>query len=150
MQIRIIIEHKYSSSHKKSAVIVRKEKREFLYPFFTNQERNTKISRTHLRLRVIGRINNGRQGINKKNWTRKEEGRVGYHLKENEGVEDRNLDFYRVRCSKHGLMSCFKVDYKLMLICWLTKKIDLAQFGVIELQLWVTNQDWVMTNPVGQ
>jgi hypothetical protein len=71
-------------------------------------------------------------------------------LKENEGVEDRNLDFYRVRCSKHGLMSCFKVDYKLMLICWLTKKIDLAQFGVIELQLWVTNQDWVMTNPVGQ
>jgi hypothetical protein len=34
MQIRIIIEHEYSSSHKKkSATTVRKEKREFLYPF---------------------------------------------------------------------------------------------------------------------
>jgi hypothetical protein len=28
---------------------------------------------------VIGRINTGGQGINKKNWTRREEGRVGYH-----------------------------------------------------------------------
>jgi hypothetical protein len=33
MQIRIIIEHKYFSSHQKSAEIVRKENREFLYPF---------------------------------------------------------------------------------------------------------------------
>jgi hypothetical protein len=34
MQIRIIIKHKNSSSHqKKSAAIVKKEKREFLYPF---------------------------------------------------------------------------------------------------------------------
>jgi hypothetical protein len=33
MQIRIIIENKYSSSHQKSAAIVKKEKREFLYPF---------------------------------------------------------------------------------------------------------------------
>jgi hypothetical protein len=33
MQIRIIIEYKYSSSHKKSTAIVKKEKREFLYPF---------------------------------------------------------------------------------------------------------------------
>jgi hypothetical protein len=32
MQIRIIIEHKYSYSHQKSAAIVRKEKREFMYP----------------------------------------------------------------------------------------------------------------------
>jgi hypothetical protein len=33
MKIRIIIEHKYSSSHQKSAAIVRKENMEFLYPF---------------------------------------------------------------------------------------------------------------------
>jgi hypothetical protein len=52
MQIRKIIEHKYSFSHQKSAAIVRKEKREFLYAFLQNQERNTKISRTHPRLRV--------------------------------------------------------------------------------------------------
>jgi len=30
---------------------------------------------------------------------------------------DRDLDSYRVRYSKHGLMSCFKVDYKLMFGC---------------------------------
>jgi hypothetical protein len=52
MQIKKIIEHKYSYSHKKTAAIVRKEKRECLYPFLQNQERNTKISRTHPRLRV--------------------------------------------------------------------------------------------------
>jgi hypothetical protein len=52
MQIKKIIEHKYSYSHQKSAAIVRKEKRKFLYPFLQNQERNTKISRTHPRLRV--------------------------------------------------------------------------------------------------
>jgi hypothetical protein len=39
---------------------------------FTNQERNTKISRTHPRLRVIGKINPGGKGINKKNRTRRE------------------------------------------------------------------------------
>ena len=33
MQIRIIIEHKYFSSHQKSAATVRKEKKKFLYPF---------------------------------------------------------------------------------------------------------------------
>jgi hypothetical protein len=33
MQIRIIIEHKYSYSHQKSATIAKKEKKEFLYPF---------------------------------------------------------------------------------------------------------------------
>jgi hypothetical protein len=52
MQIRKNIEHKYSFSHKKSVAIVRKEKREFLYPFLQNQERNTKNSRTHPRLKV--------------------------------------------------------------------------------------------------
>ena len=30
---------------------------------------------------------------------------------------DRDLDSYRVRYSKHGLMSCFKVDYELMPGC---------------------------------
>ena len=30
---------------------------------------------------------------------------------------DRDLDSYRVRYSKHGLMSCFKVDYELMPRC---------------------------------
>ena len=30
---------------------------------------------------------------------------------------DRNLDSYRVRYSKHSLMSCFKVDYELMPGC---------------------------------
>ena len=28
-------------------------------------------------------------------------------------------------------------------------EIGLAQFGVIELQLWVTNRNWVMTDPIG-
>ena len=65
MQIRIIIEHKYSSSYQKSTTIVRKEKREFLYPFL-QIKRETEISRTHPRLRVIGRINTCGQGINKK------------------------------------------------------------------------------------
>jgi hypothetical protein len=52
MQIRIIIEHKYSFSHQKSTANVRKEKRVFVF-IFANQERNTKISRTHPRLWVI-------------------------------------------------------------------------------------------------
>jgi len=30
---------------------------------------------------------------------------------------DRDLDSYRVRYSKYGLMSCFKVDYELMNGC---------------------------------
>jgi hypothetical protein len=33
MQIREIIEHKYSSSHQISTAIIREEEREFLYPF---------------------------------------------------------------------------------------------------------------------
>jgi hypothetical protein len=52
MQIRIIIEHKYSSSHQKICSN-RKERKEGVFvSIFANQERNTKISRTHLRLRV--------------------------------------------------------------------------------------------------
>jgi hypothetical protein len=69
MQIRIIIKHKYSYSHQKQiCTYVKKEKREFFFiSIFTNQERNTKISRTHPRLRVIGKINPGGKEINKKN-----------------------------------------------------------------------------------
>jgi hypothetical protein len=68
MQIRIIIEHKYSYSHQKHICsYVKKEKRVFYISIFTNQERNTKISRTHPRLRVIGKINPGGKWINKKN-----------------------------------------------------------------------------------
>ena len=37
--------------------------------------------------------------------------------KKKKGVEDRNLDSYRVRCSKHGLMCHFKVEYELMPGC---------------------------------
>jgi len=86
MQIRIIIEHKYSYSHQKQICsYVKKEKREFLYLFFfTNQERNTKISRTHPRLRVIGKINHGGKGINKKkklNKKRRGEGRLSLERK---------------------------------------------------------------------
>jgi hypothetical protein len=41
------------SPHKKKSVgTIRRENREFLYPFSRNQERNTKILRTHLRLRA--------------------------------------------------------------------------------------------------
>jgi hypothetical protein len=32
-------------------------------------------------------------------------------------MSDRDLDSYRVRYSKHGHMSCFKVDYELMPEC---------------------------------
>ena len=71
MQIRIIIEHKYSYSHKKKKpdLQLRKERKEGVFiSIFTNQEKNTKISRTHPRLRpVIGKINPGGKGINKKN-----------------------------------------------------------------------------------
>ena len=40
---------------------------------FIDQDRNTKILKTHPRLRVIGRINTSGKGINKK---RREEGRL--------------------------------------------------------------------------
>ena len=50
---------------KNSAATVRKEKRVFVSTF-ANQERNTKISRTHPGLRLVGRINTCGQGINKK------------------------------------------------------------------------------------
>jgi hypothetical protein len=63
MQIRLIIEHKYSSSHqkkKKKICSYHKERKEGVFvSLFTNQERNTKILRTHPRLRVIRRINIG-------------------------------------------------------------------------------------------
>jgi hypothetical protein len=68
MQIRIIIEHKYSSSHQKQTYSYHEKRKEGVsVSIFTYQERNTKISRTHPRLRVICRINTGGQGINKKN-----------------------------------------------------------------------------------
>jgi hypothetical protein len=51
VQIREIMEYKYSSPHQKFAATIRKG-RDFLNLFFPNQERNTKISRTHPRLRV--------------------------------------------------------------------------------------------------
>jgi hypothetical protein len=68
MQIKIIIEHKYSSSHQKQIRSYREERKEGVFvSIFTDKERNTKILRTHPRLRVIGRINTGGQLINKKN-----------------------------------------------------------------------------------
>ena len=50
MQIREIIEYKYSSP--KISSNHKKKKKEFLNLFLPNQERNIKISRTHPRLRV--------------------------------------------------------------------------------------------------
>jgi hypothetical protein len=68
MQIRIIIEYKYSSSHQKQICSYSEERKEGVFvSIFTDQERNTKILRTHPRVRVIGRINIGGQWINKKN-----------------------------------------------------------------------------------
>jgi hypothetical protein len=50
MQIRIIIEHKNSSSHQKKICSYHKERKEGVFvSIFTNQKRNTKISRTHPR-----------------------------------------------------------------------------------------------------
>jgi hypothetical protein len=34
-------------------------------------------------------------------------------------VEDRNLNSYRVRCSKHDLIIHFKFDYEWMFWCWI-------------------------------
>jgi hypothetical protein len=89
MQIRIIIEHKYSYSHQKQICsYVKKEKREFLCLFFfTNQERNTKISRNHPRLRVIGKINPGGKGINKKKLNKKRRGEGRLSLERKGGIE---------------------------------------------------------------
>ena len=69
MQIRIIIEHKYSYSHQKQiGSYVKKEKREFLYLFLQIKRETPKFQKkTHPRLRVIGKINPGGKGINKKN-----------------------------------------------------------------------------------
>ena len=51
MQIRKTIKHKYSYSHK-TIYSNRKKRKGVLYQFLQNKERNTKISRTHPRLRV--------------------------------------------------------------------------------------------------
>jgi hypothetical protein len=68
MQIRIIIEHKYSFSHQKQICSYREERKEGVFvSISTYQERNIKISRTHPRLRVIGKINTSGQETNKKN-----------------------------------------------------------------------------------
>jgi hypothetical protein len=40
MQIRIIIEHKYSYSHQNSVITVRKEKREFCIQFCKSREKH--------------------------------------------------------------------------------------------------------------
>jgi hypothetical protein len=47
MQIRIIIEHKYPSSYQKMGSYCKEGKERVFVFIFTNQERNTKISRTH-------------------------------------------------------------------------------------------------------
>jgi hypothetical protein len=74
-----------------------------------NQERNTKIPRTHPRLRFIDGINTCEQGINKKlNKKKRKEGVENLQL-----VEDQNLNSYRVRRSKH-LNIHFKFDNELM------------------------------------
>jgi len=86
MQIRIIIEHKYSYSHQKQICsYVKKEKREFLYLFL--EIKNTKISRTHPRLRVIGKINPGGKGINKKKLNKKRRGEGRQSLERKEGFK---------------------------------------------------------------
>jgi hypothetical protein len=45
MQIRIIIEHKYSSSHQKFTITIRKEKREFLYSFLPMKRETPKFQK---------------------------------------------------------------------------------------------------------
>jgi hypothetical protein len=52
MQIRKIIEHKYSYSHPKICRNHKERKEGVFYSFLQNQERNIKISRTRPRLRV--------------------------------------------------------------------------------------------------
>jgi hypothetical protein len=52
MQIRENIEYKYSLLTKKICRNHKERKQGVLYPFLRNQERNTKISRTHPRLRA--------------------------------------------------------------------------------------------------
>jgi hypothetical protein len=69
---------------------MKKKEREFWY-LFLQIKRETPNFKNPSRLRVIGK------------------------KKKNTG--DRDLDSYWVRYSKHGLMSCFKVDYELMFGC---------------------------------
>ena len=82
------MEYKYSPSHQKQICSYRKERKEGVFvSIFTNQERNTKISRTHPRLRVIGRINTGGQGINKKKLNKKRRGEGRLSLERKGGIE---------------------------------------------------------------
>ena len=116
MQIRIIIEHKYYSSYQKQICNYREERKEgVLVSIFTDQERNTKFQEPIQDLGLQVKINTGRQGINKKK-IEQEEKRGGSAIIRKKR-RDRDLDSYRVRYSKHGLMSCFKVNYELMLGC---------------------------------
>jgi hypothetical protein len=66
MQIREIIEHKYSSSHQKYAATIRKEKIEFLYPFLQIKRETPKFQEPIQDYGFIGRINTCGQEINKK------------------------------------------------------------------------------------
>ena len=115
MQIRIITEHKYYSSYQKQICNYREERREgvLVKIIFIDQERNTKFQEPIQDLGLQVKINTGWQGINKKKWNKKRGGEAVIRKKR----RDRDLDSYRVRYSKHGLMSCFKVDYELMLGC---------------------------------
>jgi hypothetical protein len=92
----------------KTDLQLRKERKEgvFISIFFTNQERNTKISRTHPRLRVIGKINPGGKGINKKK-IEQEEKRGGSTVIRKK-MRYQSLDSHQVRYYKPGLMSHFK------------------------------------------
>jgi hypothetical protein len=54
---------------------------------------------------VIGKINPGGKGINKKNRTRREERGSAVIRKKR---RDRSLDSHQVRYSKHGFMSHYK------------------------------------------
>ena len=80
MQIRIIIEHKYSFSHQKQICSYREERKEGVFVSILAKSREKHQNfKNHPRLRVIGKINPGGKGINKKNRTRREAGRVGCH-----------------------------------------------------------------------
>ena len=115
MQIRIIIEHKYYSLTKKNLQLSWRKKRGSFGIYFYKSREKHQISRTLPRLRVIGKINTGGQGINKKIIEQEEERGGPAVIRKKR--RDRDLDSYRVRYSKHSLMSCFKVDYELMPGC---------------------------------
>jgi hypothetical protein len=79
MQIRIIIEHKYSYSHQKQICnYVKKEKREFLYLFFLQIKRETP--------KFQEPIPDGK-GINKKKLSKKRRGEGQLSLERKGGIE---------------------------------------------------------------